>query len=156
MAKLQIISSTTIIWVAIAPIAILVNFVPEFKYTENIYSLMDFNVFWIVLTLMGGIGLVFLIDPNVYYGLKMTGCMKWVNGKSKTFGFMLRFLVSMTAVLMVLSPAIGGFIFSTTMTNSTSRTPDQDNKPKTLTLTQWDGGKGDKNIQWQYAKSLKT
>ena len=35
---------------------------------------------------------------------------------------------------------------------------DEDKKPqhKELKLTKWDGGKGDKNIQWQYAKSLKT
>ena len=122
MAKLQIISSTTIILVSIASIAIVVNLVPEFKYTDNIFSLMEFNVFWIVLTLMGGLGLIFLIDPNIYYGFKIKGCMEWVNGKSKIFGSMLRVLVSMMAVLMVLSPAFGGIIFSTIMTNSTSTT----------------------------------
>ena len=116
MARLQIISSTTIILVAIGIIAILVNLVPEFKYTDNIFSLMEFNVFCIVLLLMGGLGLVFLIDPNIYNGFKMKGCLEWVIGKSKMFGYMLRVLLSMTAVLMVLSPAIGGVIFSTCQT----------------------------------------
>ena len=119
MAKLQIISSTTIILVSIASIAIVVNLVPEFKYTDNIFSLMEFNVFWIVLTLMGGLGLIFLIDPNIYYGFKIKGCMEWVNGKSKIFGSMLRVLVSVTAVLMVLSPAFGGIITSTLLTSET-------------------------------------
>ena len=120
MARLQIVSSTTIIWVAIATIAILVNLVPEFKYTDNLFSLMKFNVFCIVLTLMGGLGLVFLIDPNIYNGFKMKGCLEWVIGKSKIFGYMMRVLLSMTAVLMVLSPAIGGMIFSTVIRNPTT------------------------------------
>lgn len=118
MARLQIVASTTIIWVAIATIAILVNLVPEFKYTDNIFTLMEFNAFCIVLTLMGGIGLVFLIDPNIYNGFKMKGCLEWVIGKSKIFGYMLRGLLSMTAVLVVLSPAIGGIIFSTMTTQT--------------------------------------
>ena len=118
MARLQIVASTTIIWVAIATIASLVNLVPEFKYTDNIFTLMEFNAFCIVLTLMGGIGLVFLIDPNIYNGFKMKGCLEWVIGKSKIFGYMLRGLLFMTAVLVVLSPAIGGIIFSTMTTQT--------------------------------------
>ena len=125
MVRLQIVSSTTIIWVAIATIAILINLVDEFKYTDNIFTLMEFNEFCIVLAIMGGIGLVFLIDPNIYNGLKIKGCLIWVMGKSKIFGYMLRGLLSMTAVLMVLSPAIGGIIFSTIMTTSpTTTTPE--------------------------------
>ena len=118
MARLQLVSSTTIIWVGITTVAILVNYVPAFNYTENIFSLMEFNVFCIALTLLGGMGLIFLIDPNIYNGFKMKGCLEWVMGKSKIFGYILRVLLSMTVVLMVLSPAIGGIIFSTTLTTS--------------------------------------
>ena len=109
----QIISSTTIIWVTIAIIAILVNGVPNFKYQDNIFMLMEFNKFCVIWILLGGIGLVFLIDPNIYtFGLM--SCLHSVNNKSKLFGLVFRMVLTITGVLLVLSPAIGGIILSTT------------------------------------------
>merc|ERR1711971_1202367 len=91
---------------------------------------------------MGGLGLVFLIDPNIYNGFKMKGCLEWVFIKSKIFGYMLRVLLSMTAVLMVLSPAIGGIFFSTVMRNPITTTTTIMSTTTTTTPIPWHGGKG--------------
>ena len=84
--------------------------------------LKQFNMFCVTWILLGVIGLVFLIDPNIYnFGLDKNdrkSCLHWVHSKSKILGFVLRLLLTMMAVMLVLSPAIGGIVYLMTTTET--------------------------------------
>ena len=112
--KWQIILSTSIILMAVIIIAILVNFT-NYKYHPNIYTNLEFNVFCLVLGILGVTGLISLKDIDFWQIVGLTekkenqfktelpgGKITWILLKSLTI-----FLASFS----LLSPAIGGYIF---------------------------------------------
>ena len=112
-----------IILTTIGILAVLVN-LTGFKYEDNIFNKFEFNVFCIVLTLIGTLGLIFMIDTNILNILRSNdeqkdNCLSKIDSKNKKCGLIIRTIITLAAVLVLLSPALGGFIYnSNSKTNS--------------------------------------
>ena len=137
---LQIITSTVILLITIGILAVLVNFT-GFKYEDNIFNKFEFNVFCIVLTLIGTLGLIFMIDTNILNILRSNdeqkdNCLSRIDSKNKKCGLIIRTIITLIAVLILLSPALGGYIYSNTNLYLVFNSIDYQSKTLDITIIQ--------------------
>ena len=129
ITRRQIISSTAIIWISVGIIAIVVNLTDKetFNYLDNIFDSTEFNLFCIVLAALGALGLVFLIDTNIFNMASVKKdeeenyCLEYVISKNKKFGVFLRIFLTIAAVLLILSPVIVGLIYNDVRATTTGQ-----------------------------------
>ena len=119
ITRRQIISSTAIIWITVGIIALVVNLTEKetFNYHDNIFDINEFNVFCIVLAALGALGLVFLTDTSIFNIAcvrkdEENYCLDYVSSKNKKFGVLLRICLTIAFVIFIISPLIGGLIYS--------------------------------------------
>ena len=109
--RYQVIISTLIIMVTVLLIWILVNFT-SYNYNPNIFSNLDFNVFCVVLLILGILTFIFLKDVDIYYFRRMNKSTR--NLENKWINWIIvgvKVLVTFTLVLIILSPLVGGYIY---------------------------------------------
>ena len=126
----QILFSTVTILISVGIISALVNLtehrhsiknfiflanIPKYRNSDNILNNTEFNVFCIVLGLLGIFGLIFMIDIDVLGILRIVnakGENRLLSRKFKWLGLFIRSLVTLAATIFFLSPAIGGFVYN--------------------------------------------
>ena len=98
-----------------------------FNYLDNIFDTTEFNVFCIVLAVLGALGLVFLIDTNIFNMASVKKdeeenfCLDYLSFKNKKFGVFLRIFLTIAAVLLILSPVIVGLIYNDVRATTTGQ-----------------------------------